>query len=132
MVRPEPGGDAERPVTLEPLALPEEDDERPGVEPGHRHVHDGREPEEEGESLHVPDGDEVQDDRSRSARRVGGPHRATGALEAAVQADVRTDATGRVSSFNRSKYTMYESTVMPIDTMMPVTPARSKLGAAEV
>ena len=27
---------------------------------------------------------------------------------------------------------MYESTVMPIDTMMPVTPARSKLGAAEV
>ena len=27
---------------------------------------------------------------------------------------------------------MYESTVMPIDTMRPVMPARSKLGATDV
>ena len=27
---------------------------------------------------------------------------------------------------------MYESTVIPMDTMIPVTPARSKLGAIEV
>ena len=36
----------------------------------------------------------------------------------------RTVAPARSSSFSRSKYTTYESTVTPADTMMPVTPAR--------
>ena len=45
---------------------------------------------------------------------------------------VRTLRPVRASSFKRSKYTMYESTVMPIETIRPVTPANVKLGAMVV
>jgi hypothetical protein len=38
--------------------------------------------------------------------------------------EARTVRPARTSSFRRSKNTTYESTVTPIDTMMPVTPAR--------
>ena len=82
--RAEPGGDAEGTRALEPLALPEEDHERPGVEPGDGHVHDRREPEEEREALHVAHGHEVQDDGRQQGDEVRGPDRPPGALEAAV------------------------------------------------
>ena len=77
-------GDAEGPRALQPRALTHEDDEGPCVEPGDRHVHDGGEAEEEGEALHVPDGDQVEDDRRQQRDEVSGPHRAPGALEAPV------------------------------------------------
>ena len=38
---------------------------------------------------------------------------------------LRTVRPARASSFNRSKYTMYESTVIPTETISPMMPARS-------
>ena len=43
-----------------------------------------------------------------------------------LSTDERMVLPDRISSFNRSKYTTYESTVIPIDTMMPITPDRSR------
>jgi hypothetical protein len=40
-----------------------------------------------------------------------------------LSSDDRTVLPDLISSFRRSKYTTYESTVTPTDTMMPVTPA---------
>ena len=95
-------------------------------------VEDRRDPEEEREAAHRADREEVEDERRRSATR-GRRRRSCGTTgEPAVDRRRAPSRPVRTSSFSRSKYTTYESTVTPTDTMRPVTPASVSVSPIDV